>query len=133
MSEQTDPTMATDDTDFERRTRERLQTSAEHLDGATRSRLTQARHAALAEHQRARTFRVPGFWLPAGALAGAALLALAVWVGGPEAPGALVAADSSVVEDLAILASADGPDLYADDAEFYEWAGRAAAAEPDRG
>lgn len=133
MNERTDDTMS-DDTELERRMRERLQASAEHLDGPTRSRLTQARHAALAELPQGRTFRSPGFWLPAGALAGAVVLAVMVWVGQPGSPGApALAADAGGIEDLAILASADGPELYADDPEFYEWAGSLAAGEATRG
>lgn len=134
MNERTGTTMSGGDTDLERRTRERLLDSAEHLDGHTRSRLTQARHAALAELPQGRTFRLPGFWLPAGALAGAAMLAVMVWVGQPGSPGAPpLAGEVGAVEDLAILASADGPELYAEDPEFYEWAGSAAASEPTRG
>jgi ferric-dicitrate binding protein FerR (iron transport regulator) len=133
MNERTDDTMD-GETGLERRARERLLDSAEHLDGRTRSRLTQARHAALAELPRGRTFRTPGFWLPAGALAGAAMLAVMVWVGQPGSPGApALATDAGAVEDLAILASADGPELYADDPEFYEWAGSAVAVEATRG
>jgi hypothetical protein len=57
-----------------------------------------------------------------------------VWVGQPGPSGApTFAAEVGGVEDLAILASADGPDLYADDPEFYEWAGSAAATEATRG
>lgn len=133
MNERTDDTM-NGDTELERRTRERLLDSAEHLDGHARSRLTQARHAALAELRQSRTFRSPGYWLPAGALAGAAMLAVVVWVGQPGAPGApVLAADAGGIEDLAILASTDGPELYADDPEFYEWAGSTAAGEATRG
>jgi hypothetical protein len=134
MNERTDTNHGDGDGELERRTRERLLDSAEHLDGHTRSRLTQARHAALAELSQGRAFRMPGLWLPAGALAGAAALALAVWLGQPGAPGTpALAAENGAVEDLAILASTDGPELYADDPEFYEWAGSEAAAEPTRG
>jgi hypothetical protein len=133
MNERTDDTMA-GDAELERRARERLLDSAEHLDGHVRSRLTQARHAALAELRQGGGFRIPGFWLPAGALAGAAMLALAVWIAQPAAtPGLALAAEAGAVEDLAILASGDAPELYAEDPEFYEWAGSAAAAEAARG
>lgn len=116
---------------FERRASELLVDSADHLDGRVRSRLTQARHAALAEleQRRSRTFRVPGFLLPAGAVAAATVLALAVWLRSP-APDAVTVAGAvqelSAVEDIAILAAADEPELYAEDADFYEWAGAAA-------
>jgi hypothetical protein len=113
---------------FERRAGELLAASAERLDGGTRSRLAQARHVALAELEgpRAGAFRVPGFWLPAGTIAAATLLALAVWLRTPSPDALTLAAggtDVSPVEDLAILASADEPDLYAEDADFYEWVG----------
>lgn len=115
---------------FERRASELLVDSSEHLDGRVRSRLTQARHAALAElQQRQRSsFRVPGFWLPAGAVAAATVLALAVWLRAPspEAPRLAAVGEVTAVEDIAILAAAEEPELYAEDAEFYEWAGAAA-------
>ena len=107
---------------FERRSRALLRASAERLDGHTRSRLTQARHAALATGAGARPFRVPGLWLPAGALAAAAVLAVAVWIGQPGLERAALA-EASAVEDADILTSGDGPELYAEEAEFYEWAG----------
>ncbi len=112
-------------TDFERRAAALLRASAESLDGHTRSRLTQARHAALAALAAGaapRPFRVPGAWLPAGALAAAAVLAVAVWIGraGPEHA---TLAEAGAVEDVEILASGEGPELYAEEADFYEWAG----------
>jgi hypothetical protein len=122
-----------DDSGFERRTRERLVDSAEALDGRTRSRLTAARHAALAELKApgaAPAFRVPGIWLPLGTVAAAAVLAVLVYVERPH-PSAVVA-ESGAVEDIEILASNDGPDLYAEDPEFYEWA-TGDASEPGRG
>ena len=110
---------------LERRARELLAASTEALDGRTRSRLTEARFAALAElgkRSSLQRFRVPGRWLPAGALAAAAVLSLAVLIARPPgSPGAPLA-DVSPVEDAEILASNDEPDLYADDADFYEWA-----------
>ena len=112
-------------TAFERRAAALLRASAEALDGHTRSRLTQARHAALdalATGSAPRPFRVPGMWLPAGALAAAAVLAVAVLIGQPG-PERATLADTGAVEDAEILASGEGPELYADEAEFYEWAG----------
>jgi hypothetical protein len=32
-------------------------------------------------------------------------------------------AEASPLEDAEMLSSSEGPDLYADDAEFYDWAG----------
>lgn len=127
----TGPADGPDDAAFERRASELLVDSVEQLDGRVRSRLTQARHAALAEleQRRSRSFRVPGFWLPAGAVTAATVLALAVWLRAPS-PEAVTAAatgaEVSAVEDIAILAAADEPELYAEDPDFYEWAGAAA-------
>jgi hypothetical protein len=111
---------------IERRCRELLLTSADAVDGRVRSRLNQARHAALAElaaNAGARPFRVPGRWLPAGALAAAAALAIAVWIARPVAGPGTQLADAMVDEYAEMLASNEGPDLFADDADFYEWAG----------
>ncbi len=122
-SADTPPTDA--DAAFERQTRELLTASTEALDGQTRSRLTQARFAALAEVEKRTSrppFRVPGRWLPAGAVAGAAILALAVFIARPPGSPGVPLADVSPVEDAEILASNDEPELYADDADFYEWA-----------
>jgi anti-sigma-K factor RskA len=110
-------------TPFEKRTQEILAESADRLDGRTRSRLTQARHAALDQLQRpARAWwRV---YVPAGAAAAVAVLAVAMWAGRPPAVEAPVAQTASAVEDLELLADADAPDFVDDgeDLEFYEWA-----------
>jgi len=116
---------------LEEASRRLLRERAEALPGALQSRLTAARHAALAEHARAagtRRFRVPGMWLPGGALAAAAVLALAVFIARPvSGPGNMVA-EASPVEDAEMLAAKDEPELYADDPDFYEWAGSVQAA-----
>ena len=92
------PTAA--DLAFEERARTLLTGSTEAIDGRLRSRLTTARFAALAELEKRAAeprFRVPGGWLPAGALAAAAVLAIAVWVAQPSAnPGAQLAEASAV-------------------------------------
>ncbi|HEU5137887.1 MAG TPA: hypothetical protein VFU13_22280 [Steroidobacteraceae bacterium] len=103
-------------TDFEKRTREVLEESAARLDGHTRSRLTQARHAALAQLENP----ARNWWrsyVPAGAAAAVAVLAVVIW-SGPTQPVA------GPVEDMEILADADAPDFVEDgeDPEFYEWA-----------
>ncbi|MBS0376726.1 MAG: hypothetical protein JSR73_19285 [Proteobacteria bacterium] len=117
-------------TALEREARRLLAASVESVDGRARSRLNQARHAALAGlAPGARPFRVPGRWLPAGALALAAVLAVAVWIGQPGtvAPGSTLAENFSA-EDAELLASGEEPELYAEDPEFYEWAESDAAA-----
>ncbi len=118
--------MTGEDDSFAARCRAVLASHAESVDGQTRSRLNQARQAALAEaaaRRVARPFRVPGLWLPGGVLASAAALALAVWIARPVAPLVAPLAESTPLEDAEMLSSSEGPDLYADDAEFYDWAG----------
>jgi len=119
MNERTAPDDG--DQEFARRARAVFAASAQRLDADRLARLAEARRVALAEHGR-RPFRVPGLWLPAGALAAAAALAIAVFITNPVNHAALVA-DASPVEDMELLASNDGLDLYAEDPEFYEWAG----------
>jgi hypothetical protein len=105
--------------EFERRTREALRASVDRLDGTTRSRLNQARQAALAQTA------VKPAWLdlrriaPAGAVA-VAVLATVLYVnhGTPvnvEGGGAFA--------DMELLADNDALDLsQEDDLEFVEWA-----------
>jgi ferric-dicitrate binding protein FerR (iron transport regulator) len=111
----------TDPTNFEKRTQEVLEESVGRLDGRTRSRLTQARHAALAQlEQPARHWWRS--YVPAGAAAAVAVLAVVMWSG----PGIdrQQAASASAADDLELLADADAPDFVDDgeDLEFYEWA-----------
>ena len=108
----------TDPTDFEKRTQEVLEESAARLDGRTRSRLTQARHAALAQlEQPARHWWRS--YVPAGAAAAVAVLAVVMWSGPRRSRRS-----ASPVEDMELLADADAPDFVDDgeDLEFYEWA-----------
>jgi negative regulator of sigma E activity len=107
---------------FEKRTQEILEESAGRLDGHTRSRLTQARHAAL--EQLAQPAR--HWWrsyVPAGAAAAVAVLAVVIW-SGPLSDNTRAAQVASPVEDIELLADADAPDFVDDgeDLEFYEWA-----------
>jgi len=107
----------TDPTDFEKRTQEVLEESVARLDGRTRSRLTQARHAALAQlEQPARHWWRS--YVPAGAAAAVAVLAVVMWSNPADSPAA------SPGEDMELLADSDAPDFVdeGDDLEFYEWA-----------
>jgi len=118
------------ESELERRTRELLLESAEALPGAVRSRLTQARHAALSARSTPMRYRLQR-WVPAGAMAAAALTLLVVFV-----PRHHVVAGPGVgasIEDIDLLTS-DVP-LTGDqdvDYEFYEWA-VAAANDPSAG
>ncbi len=121
-------------TDLETRSRALFDDSVAALDMPTRSRLAQARHAALAAataHRPARFW----WWTPAVGLCAALVLAVTLWSpsawhhrgGAPEAQPNL--------EDLEILAASDdgGGDnleMLQDDLEFYDWADKAALAEP---
>jgi hypothetical protein len=109
--------------DFEKRAQEVLEESASRLDGRTRSRLTQARHAALAQLEKP----ARQWWrsyVPAGAAAAAAVLAVIIYTGQPPGIGTPVASDSPVSDDAELLADTDAPDFTedGDEVEFYEWA-----------
>jgi len=116
-------------TEFEKRTREVLEESTAKLDGRTLSRLTQARHAALGRTQRPVRARWWTF-VPAGAAAGVAVLAVMMWTGQPEIPqnspdtALQTAPMATPFEDLEMLTDADAAEFVADgeDLEFYEWA-----------
>lgn len=108
--------------DFEKRTQEILEESASRLDGRTRSRLTQARHAALAQLEKP----ARQWWrsyVPAGAAAAAAVLAVIVYTGQPGV-GPPVGPVPGADADSDLLADVDAPDFTedGDDVEFYEWA-----------
>jgi len=122
------------DSELEQRARALLMGSAENLPGAVRSRLTQARHAAVAVHHAPLRYRLQR-WLPAGAVAAAALALLVVFVphGQPasgNAPDPLLS-NGAGVDEIELLSS-DVP-LNADkdvDYDFYEWAADAADDAP---
>lgn len=103
-------------TAFERRAREVLGQSVERLDAATRSKLTQARYAALAEVSVTKPRY--GRWLvPAGSLATVAAVAVLVMVS--RTPGREASAAASL-EDLEIVAPEGDVDML-QDVEFYAW------------
>lgn len=101
-----------DESALEVGTRKVYRDSLDDIDGATRSRLTQARHRALdaLPTRRAKTLR----WLPAGAVAAAVVMA---WV--------LVGSDPSGVSqpeavELEILMAEDELEMF-EELEFYAW------------
>lgn len=109
--------------EFERHTRALLLESADGLPGALRSRLTQARYAALEAHRAATPVRSRS-WMGAGAAAAAALVALVVLVPHHGSVPATAFTGGSV-DDLALLAEGDAVPLNEDqdvDYDFYEWA-----------
>jgi len=102
---------------FEQRAQAVLQDSAEQLDGATRSRLTQARHAALevAKQRQAK----PWLWLmPVTGAAAAAVLAVVLLVN--PASQSIDQAAFGPVDELEIIAAEDSLEFYRD-VEFYAW------------
>jgi negative regulator of sigma E activity len=122
MSPVTPPT-----TDFERNARAVLEQSMSRIDVRTRSRLNQARQAAVA----AAAARQRPWWrsvtlMPAaGAAAAALLVAVMLWHREPTAlEPSVVEGRAPAVEDLDLLADAEGLDLVEgwDGPGFYEWA-----------
>jgi len=115
--------MSTDDdrlAAFERRAQELLEESTERLDGRVRSRLTQARSAAIEAARKSRRGVAWRTWIPAGALAGAAALAVFLWSGAPQSPATPTLAVHSSLDDLDILVTNESFELL-EDLEFYEW------------
>lgn len=114
--------------DLEKRARQLFDESVENVDMRVRSRLTQARHAALAAaaRPRARFMGVP-IWPSAAGVCAAALLGVAIWVGVPSSEHRLTASESqSSFEDMDIVASTeegsgDALEMLQDDVEFYDW------------
>ena len=113
-------------TDFERNARTLLEQSLARLDARTRSRLTQARHAALAAAEgRARLSWWRGSTLmpAAGALAAAVLVAFVLWQRPPGGELPAIEGQHLAVEDMDLLADSDSLDLIEGwDGPFYEWA-----------
>jgi hypothetical protein len=121
---------------LEERSRALFRDSVENMDFAMRSRLTQARVAALAtgEHRRPWLLR-PSTWAPAAGVTAAAVLGVALWFGSPLGHQGGVTADNSNLEDLELVASTDensaAPlEMLQDDIDFYDFADKAAGSEP---
>jgi negative regulator of sigma E activity len=122
---------------LEARSRELFQESVDAMDMRLRSRLTQARHAALdaaaAAKRRPWLFRL-GTWTPAAGVTAAALLGAVLWFG--VGNHGLTAADSQPsLEDLDIVASTeegagDALEMLQNDLDFYDFSDKAANSEP---
>ena len=112
-----------EDSEFEQRARTLLLQSAEQLPGSVRSRLTQARYAALT----ARPVHAPSFarrWVPAGAAVAAVLALLVLYVPSGRGPADNPIANAGL-EDIELLTDNDAVLLNGDaevDYDFYEWA-----------
>lgn len=121
--------------EFETRSRQLFGDSTELVDMPVRSRLTQARYAALAAAavagRRPWFLRAP-LWTPVAGVAAAALLGVALWVGLPGTQGPGV---QSNLEVLDMVASSDGGpsdslEMLQDDIDFYDFANTAGSSEP---
>jgi hypothetical protein len=120
---------------FEMRSRALFHDSVDGLDMRIRSRLTQARSAALeaAAVQAAAADRRPWtfswkMWTPAFGVTAAAILGFALWTGSPPDT-------QSNFEDLDLVAatdegSADAMEMLQDDIDFYDFADKAANSGP---
>jgi hypothetical protein len=114
-------------TDFERLSRQALEESVLRVDGRVRSRLNQARQAAVeAASARRRPLFSRFFTLvpTAGAAAAAVLVAMVLWHRGPQLELPVVES-AHPVEDLDLLADGEALDLVQDgdgSGSFYEWA-----------
>jgi hypothetical protein len=123
---------------FEDRSRELFRDSVDGLDMRVRSRLTEARHAAL--EAAAASSRLPWFfrmrvWTPAAGVAAAALLGAALWLALPADHHGLTTADQPSLEDLDILASSDESsgdaiEMLQNDLDFYDFADKDANPGP---
>jgi hypothetical protein len=112
-------------TEFERHARGRLEESVLRIDGRVRSRLNQARHAAIEQASRR-----PSFWrrlslMPAAsAVAAAVLVAFVLWPHTHQGES-IPTEGGHTAEDLDLLADSDALDLVSDETDggaFYEWA-----------
>ena len=117
---------------IEQRSRALFDTSVDRVDMRIRSRLTQARHAALdaaaarSPHARSRWI----FWTPAFGAAAAVVLGVALWAGHGASDGLSAMSDAhSGLEDLELVASNDQMELLQDDIEFYDWVDKAPASD----
>jgi hypothetical protein len=109
--------------EFERRARAMLGESVTRVNGRVRSRLNQARQAAIAELAASRRsfWRGPLFMPATGALAAAVLVALLVSAHF-HAERPLPLAEGQSFDDIDMLADTEGLDLLENEGTFYEWA-----------
>jgi negative regulator of sigma E activity len=123
---------------LEQRSRAVFNESVDNLDMRTRSRLNQARQAAVAAAMRAgrRSWltRMP-MLTSAGGVAAAAVLGVTLWFGAPLGHHNPVPTAESTFEDLDLVASSDegagdAVEMLQNDIDFYDWADKAAGSEP---
>ena len=106
---------------LERRTREVFDASVEQLDAGTRSRLLEARRAAVARLESRRRPAWQG-WAPVAMAASAALVAVLLWRAPAEPPVPVASSGATeAIDTLEVVAAGDDLDLVAEDLEFYVW------------
>jgi len=122
---------------FEMRSRALFHDSVEGLDMRIRSRLTQARSAALSAARGRRPWFLDWkLWTPAAGVTAAAILGVSLWIGTPVGHHSATMADALAnFEDLDLVASTDegsgdAMDMLQDDIEFYDFADKAANSGP---
>jgi hypothetical protein len=91
--------------------------SVQDLDAATRSRLTQGRHKALAQAERRTGFGRWNQWVPVTGVAAATVFAVVLWRGDPQVSELDLPA---AVSDFEILLDQDEFEML-QDLEFYSW------------
>jgi hypothetical protein len=106
-----------DATDFEARSKSAFDASVEHLDGRTRSKLTQARTAALAEFERARARRRWLSYTPAAGLTAAVVLSVLV---GFWPRDERMSEGGLSFDDFDLVADTESFEMLKD-VEFYAW------------
>lgn len=132
MSEHTDAAQRS----LEMTSRRVFQNSVDGLDMRVQSRLTQARHTALqaaADAARRPWLFHSRVWAPAAGVTAAVLLGAALWLALPGMHGS--GADQPSLEDLDMVASTDEAsgdaiEMLQNDLDFYDFADKAATAEP---
>jgi hypothetical protein len=118
-----------EDNAFEMRSRALFHDSVDGLDMRIRSRLTQARSAALEAASSNRRWAFGWkMWTPAFGVTAAAILGFALWTGSPPDT-------QSNFEDLDLVAatdegSGDAMEMLQDDIDFYDFADKAANSGP---
>lgn len=116
--------------EFGRRAGAALRARAEDTDATMRSRLAGARAHAIESASRPRQWLTLRHLAPAGALAGAALVAVLLVTGRDSAPDVLEDPTAQALYDLELLADADALELAQEaDFEFIEWAAAMAELE----
>jgi ferric-dicitrate binding protein FerR (iron transport regulator) len=119
-------------TAFERNARTVLEEAVQRIDARTRSRLNQARQAALAAAQAPRRAWWRSFTLmpAAGAAAAALLVAFMLWHRQPAGELPVLEGPHATAEDVDLLADSEALELVeGGDGSFYEWA----ASQSDNG